>query len=454
MILPGQQSNNVKVGRLAVIAGAAMGLAMHVQPTLVFGDHVLRASLSDLLLLPLLILPLIVLIRTPKALPWACIFWAAALCLVLSTSFAHSVLERGAPTSWAITKLVGGYMLLAYLCAGAAIVVVGGERARTAFVLGFVLIMAVVVALFCVQGLLPEWFGTIFGVTGGRFTGLASNPHAAGLMFLLALCLAITHARVLDFRLRSGASWLLAILAATSLLLTTSGAVWGATVVCLPILLVLRVITVRKLSLVLAMSVGIAFTVTSVGNPLGGLHQLKVNFGKIERVLGLLGKAENAEPAQLSKDELKAEKYSIGPRVATNAEAFRLWQSAPLLGKGLGYFLDSQRGRQTFGEVPIQIHNTLLWLLAETGLVGCAVFIGFVLCGVYSLWRLSRGAWPADKARFALAVLVFIVGWQIMSLAHELMYQRIAFFVLGLALAGNSGAIAPVQSDTQSSGVD
>lgn len=57
MILPGQQSNNVKVGRLAVIAGAAMGLAMHVQPTLVFGDHVLRASLSDLLLLPLLMLP-------------------------------------------------------------------------------------------------------------------------------------------------------------------------------------------------------------------------------------------------------------------------------------------------------------------------------------------------------------------------------------------------------------
>ena len=72
MTLPGERSVSVKVGRLAAMAGAAMGLAMHVQPTLVFGDYVFRASLSDLLLLPLLVLPAIVLIRAPMALPWAC----------------------------------------------------------------------------------------------------------------------------------------------------------------------------------------------------------------------------------------------------------------------------------------------------------------------------------------------------------------------------------------------
>ena len=187
------------------------------------------------------------------------------------------------------------------------------------------------------------------------------------------------------------------------------------------------------------MSAGIAVTVTSLGNPLSGIYRLEVTFGKIERVFGLLSKAEKAAPAQLSKEELAAEKYSIGRAWQQTRKLFacgglrrcwaRDWVTSWTV-KEAGRRLAKSHYRSTtqcFGS----------WLKRAS--LDARPSSVSLLCCVYSLRRLTSRVWPPDEAPFALAVLVFIVGWQIMSLAHELMYQRVVFFVLGLALVGQVG---------------
>ena len=75
------------------------------------------------------------------------------------------------------------------------------------------------------------------------------------------------------------------------------------------------------------------------------------------------------------------------------------------------------------------MHNTALWILAEFGLVGFVLFaIPFVCLIVYALLgsklRVVRNA-------MILLLLVFFV----MSLFHEVFYQRIFWIFLGACIA-------------------
>lgn len=118
---------------------------------------------------------------------------------------------------------------------------------------------------------------------------------------------------------------------------------------------------------------------------------------------------------------------------ASNAERWEsivrgwdMWLQSPLLGAGLGVFIEQST---LWHGQPIVIHSTPLWILAEFGIVGAAVFgWAFVVIGG---WAFKPGSkLPARRLAFCL-----ILAFAIFGLAHEILYQRIFWLALGAAMA-------------------
>lgn len=112
-------------------------------------------------------------------------------------------------------------------------------------------------------------------------------------------------------------------------------------------------------------------------------------------------------------------------RWETITRGLDMWADSPVLGAGLGVFIE--RSAQWLDE-PLVIHSTPVWILAEFGLVGLAIFIWVIF--VFARYALShRIRTPADRI-VAMLLLVFIT----FCLVHEIFYQRIFWLVLGAAL--------------------
>lgn len=118
----------------------------------------------------------------------------------------------------------------------------------------------------------------------------------------------------------------------------------------------------------------------------------------------------------------------LDERIASFHEALKMWRDAPITGTGLG----SYRQRIAGGEdVSGTIHNSFLWLLAETGSVGALLFAAFFWIVLRSLYRASRLP-EADPLLFGVfGVLLVLAG---ASIGTEIMYQRYLWFLTGLAL--------------------
>jgi O-Antigen ligase len=113
-------------------------------------------------------------------------------------------------------------------------------------------------------------------------------------------------------------------------------------------------------------------------------------------------------------------------RLATFKHALDLWREAPLIGVGLGVFIAKSPAWFTHPQV---IHNTALWILAEFGLVGIAVFC-------WMLYELSRYLFSYRRLYSRQrALLMLLIVFLTFSLAHEIFYQRIFWLVLGVLLA-------------------
>lgn len=117
-------------------------------------------------------------------------------------------------------------------------------------------------------------------------------------------------------------------------------------------------------------------------------------------------------------------------RVITLEDALSLYQqSNPLLGAGLGVYKEFQiEKRGAFIEV---IDCAPLWLLTETGLLGLIGFSGFFLLCLRAVWLQSKGA----CREYYFPIFVFLLGFSVMALFHEITYTRIVWFILGMSLA-------------------
>ena len=128
---------------------------------------------------------------------------------------------------------------------------------------------------------------------------------------------------------------------------------------------------------------------------------------------------------------VSARQNTIDERIELSENALRLFARYPLLGGGIGAFVE---------EHDQIIHNTALWFLAEFGLVGVIVLIGFLCSFLVNAWAAYRLAQPRRRALLAglvaahLAMIAF-------SLGVEALYQRWWWLVMALLASAHTLAL-------------
>jgi putative inorganic carbon (HCO3(-)) transporter len=126
--------------------------------------------------------------------------------------------------------------------------------------------------------------------------------------------------------------------------------------------------------------------------------------------------------------EFAERQKSIDARFEIIQSALRMYEQHPILGTGLGSFLEQHQ---------IIIHNTLLWMLVECGILGLISFLGFIGWFAYRGLGAYRFGNPSQKSLIAGLIIghCAMIG---LSMGIEALYQRHWWFVmaaLGAAIA-------------------
>ena len=409
--------------RVCVAAAGLLAVGLHVQPTLLFAGSLVRFSLSDIIALLLAPFAAWLMFQNRRLLKRidvrvACGLLALAT-LVMSYGLVIGAQSNGGVTSWALVKYAGWFVLLYYASLGILLSLSGGGRVITVFAGVFVAIHAALTGIFVVSASLGVgWMGE----ASPRFSGLMTNPNAYGLSLLCGIALLLVRSESFAARWPKYSTELLCGVLVAGVLFTRSvGAVAGL-IVAAGIFLIFSGKLVRLLRVLMVAAV-------VYGLPLAGSSLVK--WAGVEQQFDIFGRG--IADKVVNPDDYA---FSWSARLASNGRALDKWQEAPWFGSGLGSFLVAETTRAREGVAPLQIHNTLLWLLAELGLVGLMAFapMALALLGfLFRSWQELRERDP-PAAQLAIGGVTLLSTWATMSLAHELLYQRVPWFMLGLCL--------------------
>ena len=286
-----------------------------------------------------------------------------------------------------------------------------------------------------------------------RMGGFAQNPNAFAFQIMLALCASIAA----DFRPK------IAILVTTICLVGIWFAASRAVFVAMPFVIGLalysRAMPVRRLvvSAILAACVVIFVAmlppIVSVTYSLPQLLKIiavwifaEIKFVPqfiLNQILGIPDPLPPAPPMpdfsalNIASPSLRYNvpgQFVSGPntessnveRIASLQGALKIFLDHPIFGGGLGLFVAEHLRK--FGKTLV-IHSTPLWLLAETGIVGL-----FVVATLFARVLISEFRRVVRGDSIALLIVVILMALGIVSLVHELFYQRGFWFLFGAAM--------------------
>lgn len=328
--------------------------------------------------------------------------WLAAATLVLTLSLVNGYIQLGRVSTWALgSKYLGWYILLGYLATGLWI---SQQDLSRRFIALFVIACTVtafvtgtIALVFSGTGLLPTWLVHI------PLWGLVENRNAFSFLLLAALAATLADgARTAPIFAR-GAPVILAVLG-QSLVYSGSRAALAASACVVAAGLWMRLLGWG----VLARSVAIGLALCAATLSLRAAMPIPE-----AQAPSLYGSPASSDTERWDSTRM----------------ALQTWQQHLVLGAGLGQFIEQQAQQ---GKTPVIIHNTPLWLLTETGAIGAAVFLAL---GVAVLRRLDPRGIPDGDARAAcLGALLLFVAFAAVTQVHELLYQRVLWIILGLAL--------------------
>ena len=140
------------------------------------------------------------------------------------------------------------------------------------------------------------------------------------------------------------------------------------------------------------------------------------------------------KPAQLTVKRLTAVDRVKSDGLATRIEIFyrslSYWKESPIMGIGLGgHIWNSQK--EGVPADAVTIHNSLNWLLVETGVIGIIIFLLIILLSIKSLYQ--HRLYDSDflPSSTMISIIFLFIG---ASLATEVIYQRYFWLLLGLFL--------------------
>jgi len=300
-------------------------------------------------------------------------------------------------------------VLLAYAITGALLVNRAGRD-------GFILLLrtyaasAVSIVALCIILLTLSRSGVHFvrDLVSLPLEGFSANRNAFSFQLLLAAC------AVFAARWPKSELWLGLIFA--GMLLSGSRAVFIGLLVVAAGALYLQTMSVRKIAAALALAIALFAVVNYSHYVIGFLCSL------LE--VGTAGMAGSSGSENIAWRVLFSSSDNV--RLESLIGGWNLFVSHPLLGAGLGAFMN----QQTHAGDALVIHSTPLWLLGETGLVGFVVFATPV---VRIFWIELAKIGKRETAGIFLILIIAAFG--VVSNAHEILYQRAFWILLGAGLA-------------------
>jgi hypothetical protein len=328
--------------------------------------------------------------------------------LVLGGSLLIGV-DRFGWTTWAVTnRFLGWFVLLAYGATGALIVRNGHKEGFRTMLLTYAGATAAVAS---VEIFLATSAGLGFQVpvVSTAVEGFSLNHNFFAFQLLMAVSVGITVVRGASVRI------IVLTLLLAGLWLAVSRSGWIAAISVLATGLYLRVVNVREISIAIAISISIAAAC-------GAAAVLAAIIGpRVEHGLSLV------EHGLSSIAPIVPSGTSTNERLISIVGGLKLFIEHPVFGAGLGAFRN-QMILASSG-LPLLIHSTGVWLLAELGTVGFAVFTVSAAYVFFNEWPHAR-----KEQASALVVLCF-VAFAVMSGPADMLYQRTFWLMIGAGLA-------------------
>jgi len=330
--------------------------------------------------------------------------WLLLAALAMVAAFAIGASRFGI-TAWALGNRLTGLLLLAgYLSAGALAVAVGGTRAQRQLVHALLLAAATVTVVHLMMRT-----GAMVGLVDlaqipWNFEAYSGNRNAYAFQMVAVVAAAAVWSPVSARAKRAAGLILPMALALLGLRLSQSRA--GLITAAVLTLLSLAAGQVHRRSLLTA----IALVVIMVG-------AVDLPSADLAAAAGLRTALPSA--VQIASDT---------ERWVSLTSGLAMWLDHPLFGAGLGAFVQGHLSRT--GTLLV-IHNSLVWLLAEFGVVGTLPWVGLFLAAALAAWRgvtRTPSRWPA-------ATLGVLLAFALASLVHDLLYQRLLWLLLGTFLA-------------------
>lgn len=319
----------------------------------------------------------------------------------------------GHVSGWAIGKVIGWWVLLGYMAAGALMVI---YRVRLGS-LYLIQVMAISMALVVIAAIFltpVHEFGVMGFLHGRQTTGFEAysgnrNALAFQLLVVISLYLPVTEGfryvmRSVSLIDRRGDILLLGVLFC-GVFLTASRSALIAEFLVLSFAWYFNFVNFRR----------VIFGLLVGGALWGGLYLFSMFFSMLMSSNGSMSLT----------GAVSSESSDVG-RWQMIKLAIELWLENPIFGNGLGVFLVDSVKTMGFGLV---IHNTLLWLFAEIGVVGALPFLAAFLLIISSVFR------GRARSRRLRGALLLVLTLSIMSVFHEVLYQRIFWIGLGSMLA-------------------
>lgn len=333
--------------------------------------------------------------------------------IVLVAGYLHGYFEFGW-TQWAAAnKLLGWPILLCYGATGALIVYRMRDHGLDLLLRSFVA-ASLVVFVFDYAIAIAYWSGArFFGpLVGLPLEGFSQNRNAFAFQLLLSVCILL--ATQWPYR----ALWL--GIAIAGVFVTGSRAGYLAFATISIIALFIAPIDRRQGAIAATVAVLVVLASELIPGAVAFVHDL-VRSGFQE---ALHAGSDSSVPSYMSRVISGAS--SDTERMQSLVGGWHLFLANPLFGAGLGAFMEQTVRRGT----PLVIHSTPLWLLAEFGIVGFLVLTAPVVL----IFRSEIMRAPRFDVAGRLLILI-ITSFAVMSLAHELLYQRTFWLILGAAMA-------------------
>lgn len=411
---------------------AILGLVVQMQLTPEFGGTKVRFNLADPIVAIVMPLVLYATLRNwrnvKNQLGWYILALFACATFVFSYAYAIGYWETGFFT-WSAVKYVGWYVLMAYFAMGAFCIALLGKTGQKHFAFAFFW-ACVVFALVQILLLYFSKDDTYFSLV--RFQGFSGNPNAYGFVLICGFVLGVVYKEEICHRFFKGSAELLCAIVLAGIYFTGSISALLTIMVVFGLLLI-GIVPWKQLTLIVVLALVIVFTPSITGTYKPGFttavfkNKISSSLSAINDIDGISGSKTNTIYHQ-----------TIGARIDAMWQGFELWQQSPAFGAGLGVHLFQQQNNAAEEKPIVLVHNTALWLLAGTGLVGLLVFVLLFTALVKKMWcnaKADAGTGPPLRpGNFASAALICMVAWLFMSQFHELMYQRPIWLIVGMAM--------------------